>query len=1100
MGEVAATDTAITVKCLLPDSFYSIHVVATNADKFHATSEPVCIKTQQSPSPAILQNGPSAAQKQDVSKQQPDTPPKPSVVPYRGNHETLTSPLASPLLAKDQSGSLSTPPRRDSARRLSPSAIHESSDRRVSDSGPPSSSSRSIIQELTDRLGALRREADELEQQDQADEEQYKADRDALLARRDMLRNRLKEKDEESKDLNKNVTVLQRQSTAAQNQKKNHERMLQIKRNERQKIQDDKERWQRETVQMGEEIETMNKQKEQLEASISERIEQIVTARQEDQQAIKHMEEQIRETGKHVKELEEEQKSLGGDSESTAPAEWRRKAAEEDHEWSEKFKELQRRQQKAYVECFQAQSHLQIMQNRFEELSTQRRSGQVPFYPPSLSTENFPNPSDPLYESPKIGSRFQGGFAGSYPSLIGGEAWPAHTSYMLSRNAPSFNASDSDTASLFSASKMQPVSGLQEPASPGDVDRLTGGAMTSPSAGGLLPSGLLGDEAEEPSFHRPHSSVTFADSESRPSSIMQPNPSETDIVKPLPGLGTLSGATSSQAVNSIGPGSPTLRDSRPTSLTSSPHDSISGLHHHKLSDGTVDSDRRSLASTGSSHRAPRRSRMFSDMIFGNRQRGKSTPDEPPFLGSLRSNQTQSLPRSSDLHVSDHDPTAPESRRGISGGILGSMSNAVLGSRMGNSGGFASRVNPWSRAPMDSSPPARPSSVYSAENALPRPSTDSQPFGWNEGLGRSNTTRTGRQMASAWSVTPSRRQSVQAESKGTPLEDISQLDEDAQLLPVPSPAIPQPPIGTKSRIKKSSGPTPLNPNARDFRSMFSRGDKRADKDKDKEKDRPDSKSKKKDKSSSSGRDHSPPQTPLITTTLSDASPPDHLNMHSHSEKEDARSSTADSSLDDEHRSTYTSSSAGPSTPLEATISGSGAPTPTSATRDSFMKKLTRKGSSSKFSLPGLKTRTREKAPSSIATGSSAKGDITGDDTDEDVATPGGRSAAGIGSGLVGSVTSSPQILGTPNMSAHENDKDRPERDSKDGGPSSSTSAGTGKRSSGFSLSSFKRRAKKGWEEKRDPPSISETSMTSEATGEIGEEQAQGLGILERGGDE
>ena len=1081
MGETAAPDTAITIKGLTPGSFCSVRVVASNSANFQATSDAIYINTPHASSHSHNdQNGFPAASKAETVRQ-PQSSAKPSVLPYKDMRDgiafsSVNQPAASTLIPGQHQQQ-----RRDSARRISPSLRIDQEERRLSDQSPIVQDSVATVQDLTNKLGALRREIDEIDLQDRAEEEQYQIDRDTLSERRDLLRNQLREKDDESKDLNKNVAVLQRQSTAAQNQKKTHEKLLQSRRSERQRMQDDIQRWQEQTVEMEQETKTMNQQKDEVEQKISERVLAIVNARSDDQQAVKQLEELIRDTGKHVKELEEDQKTVPGETQIAAPAEWRRKASEQDHEWSEKLKELQARQHKAYMECFHAQTHLQSLQLRFEEMSSQRRQSQAAFYPLTLAGETVALGPDALHESPKIGSRFQGGFTGNaIPAMSNAEARLSRAPSLLSRNGPTFNTIDPETASLFRTANAQPASRLPGSSSSAEMERLTGGAMTSPSAGGLLPSGLLGDEADESMQHRLVNASMLSDPDAAiPSAIEEP-------IKPLPGLGTVSAANSTQAVNQLGPVSPSLRDSRSPSLTSSLHESVAGIHHHqhKLSKGTVDSDRRSLASTGSKSQAPKRSRMFSE-IFGNRQRGKSaTIDDGPALGTLRSSQSQSMPRQYDAQGSESDAPATEPRRGPSGGFLGSMSNAMLGSKTGASSGFASRVNPWARSGIEPGPSSRPSSVYSAENMLPGPSTDSQPFGWNDGLGRSNTTRTGRHMTSSWSGIPSRRQSIKVDSPSSQLEDISQLDEDAQLLPAPAPSTPQPPIGTKSRTKKSAAPTQLNPNARDFRSMFIR-DKRAEREKEREKDRsqPSAKSKKKEsrdsvsnlaKSSSSIDDQSrPPSTPkIITTPSNDDSPNSPHTRQAQQDREETRSpSTAD--VDDaERRSTRTSSSAGPSTPLD-----SGTATPN---RESFMKKITRKGSSGKFSLPGLKTRgmTKEKPPLSATTTG------TGDETDEDATTPSGRG--------YGSVSGSP-LIGSWRDDApgdREKDKDK-ERDSnsKDG---SNTSSG-GKRSSGaFSLSSFKRRAKKGRE--KDPPSISETSasLTSDAAGEGTGDEGEGVG--------
>jgi hypothetical protein len=263
----------------------------------------------------------------------------------------------------------------------------------------------------------------------------------------------------------------------------------------------------------------------------------------------------------------------------------------------------------------------------------------------------------------------------------------------------------------------------------------------SPTANALLPSGLLGDE--EPPSPRSGSLQDI------PSSRL---PDTSFGVGGFPGFG---GVESS----ATGPNSPDSSGSRSNSVFSSPRSSF--YNFPSMPDTFTESDRQSINSAGAALSAigtdntanPSSSKRLSN-LFSFRQRGKTLPDQPPLLGSLKAGQSHSFPRkdqgppssgldpigtarrrSGSLHSSSwmHPTNIRFLNRGAAPGADTVEGNApaparnVVRRRPFNM--FSSKYDPIDPDKILLEPSSRPSSVSSFENPLPRPSSDYQPFGW-----------------------------------------------------------------------------------------------------------------------------------------------------------------------------------------------------------------------------------------------------------------------------------------------------------------------------------------------------------------------------------
>lgn len=367
----------------------------------------------------------------------------------------------------------------------------------------------------------------------------------------------------------------------------------------------------------------------------------------------------------------------------------------------------------------------------------------------------------------------------------------------------------------------------------GELEASFNNPQMSPRADALLPSDLLGDE-ESPELPRPITRPRFSNVEN-----------ENNQLESFP----------------HGPPSPGSSGSQPGSVFHSPHESSSKPQEEDSPLGTAEDAPKSA------------SRRLSGLFGFHRPRGKTLAEQPPLLGSLKPGQSQSFPR----NVDEMDPIGVRRRRlsytgnwanpisilprsNTTGVTTDSSSDHVPSrraafssifspSRFGFGSGrdqsdpnagynqFSPRHDPIDPSSLlgtvrrESLSP-RASSTFSFENQLPHPSTDNRHFGWPST--EKNRSPLGFDWASpsTWSRTPSRRPSTQYGSSGhLPLglagePDFLRDSFERQSRPL------QAPIGTRPSSSHRPLTPKLNPAAPTFKAV-SRG-KKSDKDKGKDK--------------------------------------------------------------------------------------------------------------------------------------------------------------------------------------------------------------------------------------------------------------------------
>lgn len=780
------------------------------------------------------------------------------------------------------------------------------------------------LAQLSERFQKMQQDNEGAEAQLAEEEREFETALKELEARRDELKQGLKERDEASNDLKKQVHKMESANRSAQNEKSKKEKLLHQKEGQRRKRREDIARWKEQALHIDEELARIEAEKLAVEEGRVQGIEELKRKIAEEQKEVKLLDDSIKEKGTQVKELEEERKRLHAEDENDESREADRLELEKDRQWQEKLHNLNATYMSLCNALNLAKSQFEAARERVAWCENARRTNPAfaPVAPLDLDlsrraskqrrtrhrsslTSSIASPNPPF-------SGIDSAFGG-----MGFSQAPVNPSPTLSSGSAFFNMSNGTA-----------LGGMAQPDGPSaeEVDLLTGGAPMSPRADALLPANLLGDE---------ESLVGDEDDDSSPDSPQK-------ITKGMPSLGP-SILSTDQAV----PGSPLSDDSSgpSNSFFQSPRESLQNVTD------PLDPERSSIAS---SHRspiqvsAPEKASKLSGLFTFNRQRGKTSSDEPPMLGTLKPGQSQSFPR----NVGDAvDPLASRRRRLSQGNWANGVShlfprNSSEAKEMGLDrssssrrmlpGIFSSsRLNPANFGKPDpfgtnadsadplgfgavrngSSSP-RPSSTYSFDK-LPRPSTDSQPFGWGP---PDRSALRGSPLHPDWALSWSRNQSRRPSFQHGSTSNLSLPHEDLDYVDVPrEPARPlQAPIGTRPPSSQRPSTPKLNPAAPSFRTLFT-------------KDRAKDKGKAKDFDGAN-------DGPLDLSIAEDPSPqPVEPRKSKDGRSITTSASMASTSLTDSHES------------LDRSVSGtpSDAATPGIGARESFIQKITRKSSSTKF---------------------------------------------------------------------------------------------------------------------------------------------------------
>lgn len=351
VGESSRSEMAITVSGLKPDHFYGVRVVAVNAGNFQTASGIVRLKT-------LGQDGQGADDTATVGLRTcSGHDPRKSTVADAANFTDIPAVRPQGHLAelashnattsiRDQRGGHHPGRKLASGRRslpsnpaidhppLSPTAANGQAPAEAGENGP-------TIAELTEKLEVIRRDTEDVQAVKSKEEEEFQAARDALITERDRLKRALKEKDDASAELRREVANLERQNRTVQSNKTAKEKLLHQKQNERLKLRQEMDRWNKESVEYSKETEKLERQKIELLKATEDRAKEIRERIKEWQKSIKDMEEDIRLKGARIKKFEQERIELQTEEGDSEALDRENRIREDDSKWEIRFREMQ---------------------------------------------------------------------------------------------------------------------------------------------------------------------------------------------------------------------------------------------------------------------------------------------------------------------------------------------------------------------------------------------------------------------------------------------------------------------------------------------------------------------------------------------------------------------------------------------------------------------------------------------------------------------------------------------------------------------------------------------------------------------------------------
>ena len=906
VGVFKLGETHITISGLLPHTFYSIRVRVTSASGTISTSLPFQVQTNRS----------SEVTGEALSSDH--TRPPASV---RGTSTPATILPAS--FTREGSGSIGQRKRTASCRHNSPpaSGSERPSTQAYEDNFSDDDESPEAIKILTERLESLRAEKERVDNETTDEEEEVKRQLAELTRDRDRFKQELKEKEDTNSELRKHGNHLDRICRAAQSRKSVKEKQLQQKKAERQKLLDDTERWISEIGDMKRDTAEMVEETDRIATASGEELAELRKSIDENQAVIRSLEEEIRMKGSQIKDLEKEQDKIASeDNDASARA---RSEQQNVQIWEVKMQDLHVQFAALWQTVHQS------------ELEKQRVDADLAWWTEKQAM--YPEQFAPT------------------PAL---EAIPFVHRTRSRRN----RQSNSRTSTISSPSNNHQVgatpfnntSAMSQPfPTPSPIYNVGNGTSTGPG------TDIIGSSQAEAELNAGDGSMGIVADDLLPANLFRDEDSSIQrsyngygqeppgIVNPTFPSGH---ANTNSDASAYGPRTPGSVSSRANSIFPSPHDSLPNLHgYQSRQDQYVDGDQHSLNSSSTpfnpSVAAESNPLLHSRIssLFTPFKHRKLSANDPPLLGTLRQGQSQSFPRDLEDNV---DSSSSRRRRGSYGnwanpvvgllnrntsdsrdsGLITARTGSGRRSRLNMFGGRFDNSDPSANADQPSS--SRPSSTYSHDPVLGRPSSDSQRFGWalSDGIPSRSSPLGANWATGPWSRAPSRRPSVQHGSTSNLSVGSTPLEADGYPGAFSKPSSDLAPIGTRPKSSQQHVTPKLNPTAPSFKTLFvpkkgGKGDKSGGRGIEKSKDK---------ETEKAGFDDIDP--------VEETSPP--ISRRSR----DAQSITTAASVAESHDSFDRSTSG---TPSEAA-------TP-SGPKETLMQKISRKSSSSKFNVPWSKER-------------------------------------------------------------------------------------------------------------------------------------------------
>lgn len=764
------------------------------------------------------------------------------------------------------------------------------------------SGSQETLAELNEQFQRIRKEIADTAAQYEREEVEFKQQEEQL--RKDLERKRvaLKEKESNTEQLRKRVNITGEQMRAADKERAKKEQLLKDKKAKLANTEERITKLQAEMESMKAKREGFAAKKAELDEYRESKMAELDKENGDLQGECSKLEAELKEKGKMLKELKQERQKLPG---GEADDRWKDADVQMRKEWDHRRKVLDQRIMAEMQRRHELTTSIRVLHGFIEEYRAQQPTLANPFIHSNASGVELGDAGQPAQGHVKSLSR--------HNSSLASNALPAHSQFPQPESfyttlsgfgsragfAPGPYVDVSTSADSFSH---------DQEFSAADIRALTAGAPLSPTATSLIPAGILGDDELLPSPMRAVESP-FA----RPSSPR----GDADPQSP---------ASSSHSL----------------SLISSPQGSSHHLPFSQYSSGEP-GNRRSggpgiESSPASSSAQPSRFTSLFSPFQRARAASKAADAMGPPLGTLKPGQSRSFPRQTD----EWDVMGNKRKINLAGGLFNRNSvhaDNGEGLSAGNNSLSSRKLNPFAGShgvPMAATSSQRepgsprPASVASSE--LPRPSTEGGSI-W--GLPGDSVWSKGRLLWSSdgqWvSRNPSRRPSIHGQTIApeTTLAsaDDEILDDEELLNPQVSPSQVGV-IGSRPPTSRTTMAQRLNPMAPTFMTSLFRKQDKDGKDKGKGKE----KARDKDRASVQDADQGPAMLHIDDSPSDSRKSRDTFSVHTQTSVSESRESL---NLENTHSHTFSESSLGQSSSLKE--------------QDNVVKKLFRKGSSSRFNL-------------------------------------------------------------------------------------------------------------------------------------------------------
>lgn len=489
VGETSWMETAITITGLRPVHYYNIRVISVGSNNFQAGSLVIRVRTYGKDGRPALDSSyssPNSAHEDIFTSSGDETSDDRHGVSVEATtiSEDLTNThrdFNSLASAAQNSGQRKNNRGKTNKRKQSQSI--------ESTESTPSSlqktwGSKESVHQLTMQLESLNRDREKIAKEITKEIEDLKEQYADICNERDNKRQILKEKEEASEKLKKEVNLAERLNRQAQMKKSQKEKLLKEKLAERLKMKEDMKRWKREIEEMKLERGRWRVEKEKAEKKNQVVLAELKQEIKKCQASLNIIEEEIRLKGSQIKKLEKNRKRL---SACKNGEELRLRDEQEDRDWdvnekalsaklntkSQQLRELASclHQQQAYLAALQNRSST-IYQGYYSSYEYDSNEAQVGAKIRSNLNQNCqPISPTPRHSVPCSTFIAPGTFSSQSPVFASGP-------YIDMRNE----------------SANEPESELISHTTDEDYHSLNAGAPLSPTASLLLPSNIFADD------------------------------------------------------------------------------------------------------------------------------------------------------------------------------------------------------------------------------------------------------------------------------------------------------------------------------------------------------------------------------------------------------------------------------------------------------------------------------------------------------------------------------------------------------------------------------------------------------------------------------